>query len=218
MDRTVSDAVATPVDLAADDARIYGVVEGIRRDRVIGWAVDRKDPGASVEIEVLVDGEVVQTGRAERYRKDLEKGGIGTGRYGFSLPFDGGIEPGFEFTVAVRARAGDGTIGELSRSKSADPDPDRRLLERLFEEVRGLRAAVDASIKAPAAQALSAAALAAELERVTVVQARLERTLSDLGALGGERPATGVAVITWVVGLVATASLGLGIYSMWLAP
>ncbi|MBP7003178.1 hypothetical protein, partial [Amaricoccus sp.] len=142
-------ALATPARAPAETPeaadggpRVYGVIDVLRPDRVSGWAIDRADAAAAVEIEILREGAPVARVRADRERRDLARGGVGTGRYGFSAPLDPPLEPGFEFTLRVRARTVDGDVADLRRAAAtgAAPDPDRRLLERLYEELRALAA------------------------------------------------------------------------------
>ena len=58
------------------------------------------------------------TVHADRHRRDLERGGVGTGRYGFVCELDPPLQPGFEFTVSATARTADGAACE-----SAAPAP-----------------------------------------------------------------------------------------------
>ena len=55
---------------AAEDIgpRIYGVIDVLRADRVAGWAIDRSDAAAALDIDILRDGRVIRTVRADRHR------------------------------------------------------------------------------------------------------------------------------------------------------
>ena len=99
---------AAPVPVAPIGPRLHGVVDVIRPDRIAGWAIDRADSHAALEIDIRREGRVVATVRANRFRKDLERGSVGTGRYGFSCELTPPLEPGFEFTVTGMARTADG--------------------------------------------------------------------------------------------------------------
>lgn len=120
--------------------RLYGVMDVLRLDRVAGWAIDRTDAAAALEIEIRREGRPVATVRADRLRKDLERGGLGTGRYGFTCTLEPPLEPGFEFTVTAVARSADGALLDLKRPGAAtqSPDRERRMLERLYEEVTAI--------------------------------------------------------------------------------
>lgn len=198
--------------LAADGGpRIHGVVDAIRPDRVAGWAIDRADPAAHVTVRLEREGRQVAEAPADRPRKDLEKGGVGTGRYGFSLRLDPPLEPGMEFTLAIVARTGDGEELRLRPTRAAARPPESRLQERIFAELvetRALVAALEPRLTAAGPEVVAA------LERVELIQARLEAAAAALDAppqpgLGGLRVTAGAAL------LVAAVSLALGIASFW---
>ncbi len=189
--------------------RINGVVDVPRPGRISGWAIDRSDPEAAVTVRIAREGRVVGEIRADAHRPDLERGGIGTGRYGFALDLDPPLEPGFEFTVAATALAADGTSGELrpvGRAKPAE-DPARRLAERTFEELCRLRGAV-------ALQPRTAdAPLRQTMEGIEVVQARIETALAAIEP--PERPGNRGLVAAVALALaIGMGSLGLGLWSV----
>lgn len=194
---------------ASTGARINGVVDVPRPGRVSGWAIDRSDPDAVVTVRIAREGRFVGEVRADGYRPDLERGGIGTGRYGFAIDLDPPVEPGFEFTVTAVARADDGTAGELrriGRAKSAE-DPGRRLAERLFEDLLRLRLTIDRETRG--AEVPTSDTMA----RIEVVQARIETALSTIeppprSGLGG------LVVAVTLSLLIGVASLGLGLWSL----
>lgn len=198
---------AAHVAPAADQGpRLYGVIDVIRPDRVAGWAIDRADSSAAVLIDITREGRPVGTVRADRTRKDLERGGVGTGRYGFSFEIAPPLEPGFDFTLSATARAADGFTTELRRAGGdPSPTPDRRLLERTFAEVSRLRQ-----------QARSDAGLDALTEiahRLEIAQARLDAALSGLAAPAPPSH-TGLRLMLAVTLAIALGSLALGAWSM----
>lgn len=201
---TTQPAAAPASDLPPEAGpRLYGVIDVLRADRVAGWVIDRTDAAAALDVDIRREGRVVATVRADRPRADLEKTGVGTGRYGFACELDPVLEPGFEFTLTATARAADGATLELRRSGSRGRDPERRLIERLYEEVAAIRAA----------QAAPGDTLAGLLERVEVAQARLEAGLVRVeppapGAAAGLRLLAGAALAT------ALLSLGVGVASL----
>ncbi|MFT3973995.1 MAG: hypothetical protein QM699_11260 [Amaricoccus sp.] len=132
----------------------------------------------------------------------LVKTGVGSGRYGFAADLDPPLEPGFEFTVVAVARAADGARLDLRRSGARDRAPERRLVERLYEEVTALRMA----------QAAPSDALMGLAERLELVQARIEATLARV-----EPPGAAPSGPNLILGLaLATAgvSIALGILSL----
>lgn len=206
-----------PTEFAAEaetGPRINGVIDVPRPGRVAGWAIDRADPAAAVTVTVIREGRVVGEVVANAHRPDLERGGIGTGRYGFALDLDPPLEPGFEFTVSAFARATDGTSGEIRPVGKAKPteNPSRRLAERAFAELVALRAAVG-SLAARREVDVEARVLEA-LDRVEIVQARIEQTHSPVEQPARERHGRGLFVAVGLALATGAASLALGIWSM----
>jgi hypothetical protein len=203
-----------PAPVAADaeaepGGRINGVIDVPRPGRVSGWAIDRADPDAAVIVRIAREGRLIGEVRADDHRPDLQRGGIGTGRYGFAIDLDEPCEPGFEFTIKAVALADDGTSGELrrvGRAKSAE-DPGRRLAERGFEELCRLRASIGREPRS------SDALLREAMERIEVIQARIETALSTVEPpqQSGTR---GLAVAVAVSLLIGSVSLGLGLWSI----
>lgn len=194
-------------DPTAADAgpRIYGVVDAIRPGRVAGWAIDRADSAAAVEIDVRREGRLVATVRADRPRRDLERGGVGTGRYGFACDLDPPLQPGFEFTLTATARTADGATCELKRAgaREVEASTDRRLVERIFE-------IVSQPPPPPNSREIEAA-----IARLEIVQARIEAALSAIEAPQAP-PLTGLRAIAGLALAAALASLVIGVTSLWL--
>ncbi|HEX5935948.1 MAG TPA: hypothetical protein VFY63_17445 [Pseudorhizobium sp.] len=185
--------------------RVYGVVDIVRPTRIAGWAIDRSDSAGSVDIDVRREGKLLATVRADRPRRDLERGGVGTGRYGFVCDLDPPIQPGFEFTVTATARTADGTTCELKKAGQKDDarPTELRLVERIFEIVS------QSSVPDPVRD------LAAAIERIEMVQARLEAALGGMDA--PRLPSqTGLWIIAGLSLAVALTSLAIGLASMWL--
>lgn len=193
--------------------RLHGAIDVIRADRIAGWVIDRADARAHAEVEVRREGRVVATVRADRPRPDLERSGVGTGRYGFAAPLDPPLDAGMEFTLSVTARTGDGaqvTLRPVGQAAAALP-PERRLLERIFEDL--------GEVKATAARTGADLTdgwerLSSAVERVELVQARLEAALGTV-----EPPVSQRQGILWTLAIAAmltgAGSLGLGIWSLW---
>ncbi|MBK3737219.1 hypothetical protein GAY29_30030 [Azospirillum brasilense] len=71
-------------DLKADGA--VGCLDLLTADRLEGWVWRPDRPDRPVSVQLLLDGWIVRSVDATRYRPDLEKAGIGNGRHGFVLP------------------------------------------------------------------------------------------------------------------------------------
>lgn len=193
--------------------RLHGVIDVIRTDRIAGWVIDRADPRAYAEVEVRREGRVVATVRADRPRPDLERSGVGSGRYGFAAPLDPPLDAGMEFTLSVTARTGDGAqvvLRPVGQAAAVIP-PERRLLERIFEDL--------GEVKATAARTGADLTdgwerLSRAVERVELVQARLEAALGAVEPLPSRRQG-----ILWTLAVAAlltgAGSLGLGTWSLW---
>ncbi len=69
---------------AASTGKLRGHVERLEDGVMEGWVVDTAS-STPVELEVLVDGEVVATAIANRYRVDLDHAGIAGGQGGFTV-------------------------------------------------------------------------------------------------------------------------------------
>ena len=192
--------------------RIHGVVDAIHPDRVVGWAIDRADPAAHVEVRLEREGRAVATAPADRLRKDLAKGGVGTGLYGFALPLDPPLEAGMEFTVAVIARTRDGQETRLRAPKLEAARPENRLLERVFAEIGEVRralASLDDRLAGTGPETLRA------LERVEVLQTRLEAAIAGIEPPAAASQA-GLRMLAGAALGVAAVSLAIGVASLWL--
>ncbi len=194
--------------------RVYGVIDVLRAGRIGGWAIDRASSSASVEVDVRREGALIGTVRADRHRADLERGGIGTGNYGFVLDIEPPLDAGLEFTITATARSADGAQAVLRNASPAQrpASPELFLLQRLYE--RG-QAPVRAPAPVPDPQtAEQLARLVESLSRVELVQARIEATLAGIDAPAppvADRAARriGVAALTFAAG-----SIALGLFSL----
>lgn len=73
-------------DIAARSNSLQGRLERVTEDAVVGWVWDRARPGATIAVDLLLDGAPVATTLASRFRRDLLAAGIGTGAHGFAFP------------------------------------------------------------------------------------------------------------------------------------
>jgi hypothetical protein len=71
--------------VAAAPGALAGHVERLADGVLEGWVIDRENPAAPVELEVLVDGEIVATVLANRYRVDLDRAGLAGGSCAFTV-------------------------------------------------------------------------------------------------------------------------------------
>lgn len=197
--------------------RLYGVMDVLRLDRVAGWAIDRTDAAAALEIEIRREGRPVATVRADRLRKDLERGGLGTGRYGFTCTLRApagarlrihrdrgcpqrrwraaGPEAPRGGDAKPRPRAAD--AGTPLRGSDGDREPARRA----------------APPAAPAPHEAAEAALADAVRRIELTQLRVEAALSAV-APPAPPEIKGLRAIAVTALALAAGSLALGLWSL----
>ncbi len=85
-----TDLVAVPT---GNPAVWQGTLDAVTRNRIEGWAWDQRSPNTRLGLQIVVDGKLVLRILANRYRADLEAGGIGDGRHGFSVTLPHGLSP-----------------------------------------------------------------------------------------------------------------------------
>ena len=78
-------ALRAGLDEAARVGNLRGHVDRITAKCVAGWAQNVDHPEAPVCLDVLVGGVLVGQVLANRYREDLQKAGMGSGRHGFEF-------------------------------------------------------------------------------------------------------------------------------------
>jgi hypothetical protein len=93
------------VELSASAGALRGRLESLTDGVLTGWVAG--ETGEAVEAEVLVDGEVVATVVANRYRSDLDQAGIHGGRCAFTVTLPASAERLEQ--VSLR-RKGDGAM------------------------------------------------------------------------------------------------------------
>lgn len=105
---------------------ISGRLEGFKAGEIFGWAFDRTDPAAHVDVMVELDGTPIAKVTASEPRADLARAGLGSGDHGFrwSIPSDL-YDKTFD-SIAVKAVGYDAYLrGVMDKASIADP---RRLL------------------------------------------------------------------------------------------
>lgn len=204
----------TPREIKAEppQQRVNGVVDVLRANRIAGWAIDRLDSAGSVTVEVFRDGHPYQSVTADRYRPDLERGGIGTGRYGFSVEIDPPVDAGLEFTVTAIARTDDGHSAPLKPTGAAEHPvrPELLLLHRLAASVEELKQ----TQKQPASPHRAVEELA---ERLEMTQLRLEAALATVEKGQVPKREARLPRVAYIAGGLGLLSLAAGIGSFWIS-
>lgn len=206
----MNDMTRRDATVEAPQPRVNGVVDVLRSNRIAGWAIDRADVSAAVRVEILREGRPWRSVMAERHRPDLEKGGIGTGRYGFGVEIDPPVEPGLEFTIQAVAFTADGQSAPLKQVGSAEQavPPELRLLIRLMASVEELRS----GLHRPQTQFDVMIEIAQRLE---LTQARLEAAITAIEARPGLEQKARMPSVVHVGIALGALSLAAGIVSFW---
>ncbi len=89
--------ISTRLDNPHQDTRkvtIRAHVDRLSGGQLVGWAFDTDAPNALIDLDVYDGQELVGQGRAEAYREDLAKAGMGNGCHGFSIFISKSIDDG----------------------------------------------------------------------------------------------------------------------------
>ena len=103
---------------------LRGFVDIIGADGISGWAQNTDHPEAAVCLDVLADGRLIGQVLANRYRDDLQRAGLGSGRHGFEFT----PRPGSAFapaTVEVRRSLDGAALGFSTDALGAEADRRR---------------------------------------------------------------------------------------------
>jgi len=94
---------------------IEGGIDGLIDGRLHGWARDVGRPDTTIELEILVDGEVIDRAVCDHVRTDLIEAGVGNGRHGFVVPVGDDWDDGLVHEVRARVTGTDLELGTASR-------------------------------------------------------------------------------------------------------
>ncbi len=103
--------------LIKDRSKYVGYIDGMSGLTVFGWAFNKADPEERVEVVVLVDGEPVAEGMADKFRQDLLDAGIGDGKHAFEITIPEEYADGKEHEVKVVVRRTGKEISHGSKIK-----------------------------------------------------------------------------------------------------
>lgn len=204
------DETETVATTGNEGPRLYGVIDVMKSERVAGWVIDRADAEAFAVVDLVRDGLVVATQPACRPRKDLEKNGVGTGRYGFSIPLEPALRPGEEEMLSIVARSKDGVecvLKPTARLAGSRIVSEIKASDPLLTELGLLRAEISDERKRLEDSLLAQARC---MEKLEAVQARLEAAMVKIepadrkpesSTFGLALFGVGLGAISFVVGL-----------------
>jgi hypothetical protein len=192
------------------DEPVAGFIDRVYDRRITGWAWNRTEPDAILEVEIRLDEIPIATARSDRLRRDLVRRGYGDGRHGFDVRLSEMLPADARGRLAAIAILPDGgrvrlgnRAAELATPETAPeavvaavPDAlrawladfqavQRQLESSLTGAVRDLRAPRDAADDAAAHALANLAArrqdeLAKQIAALEVVQARIDAALARL--------------------------------------
>lgn len=85
-------------------ANVEGFVDYVACEQVAGWVWDASRPNDDLTVELLANGQVGATQRANQYRSDLEQAGKGNGVHGYTIMVPNAIKTGAAVAITVRVR------------------------------------------------------------------------------------------------------------------
>src|SRR6266446_6285384 len=77
----------------------WGRLDSASYPVIAGWAWNERDPKEALDIECYADERHLLTVKADRYREDLERAGIGDGRKSFEVAIPFPLAPGKQYAI-----------------------------------------------------------------------------------------------------------------------
>jgi hypothetical protein len=81
---------------------VRGWFDGVVDGEAVGWCWQPEEPSLRLEVDIIVDGERIAGGTANRLRDNLARAGIGDGRYSFRVALPARFADGGPHRIAVR--------------------------------------------------------------------------------------------------------------------
>jgi hypothetical protein len=106
--------VETPAQLAWFVSEyVVGHLDALQGGRLVGWAVDMKQPAKPLKVELLVSGERYGETTCSIFRPDVKRSGIGDGMCGFSFALPDVLLDGRLHEIKVRVEGAEMELGPL---------------------------------------------------------------------------------------------------------
>jgi hypothetical protein len=84
---------------------IVGRVDEMTNGKVYGWAFNSDNPGERLDIRISRGSDVVATGKADVFRKDLPDAGVGDGEHAFAIDLPPNISSFTGLVIVARSAA-----------------------------------------------------------------------------------------------------------------
>src|SRR5229473_7104195 len=88
-----------------DEEGCVGYLDGVRHGIACGWAFHQSHPEQRLSVLVKVNGQMLGSTKANRFRPDLLAAGFGDGRCGFEFSLPRGV-PGVSSVEAIVEETG----------------------------------------------------------------------------------------------------------------
>ncbi len=143
---------------------LKGHIDVLNAHEITGWAQDSAQPETAVSLLITDNDILVGRVLANRYRADLEQGGVGDGRHGFGFEFPVPLTPFEPHVIRIRNEA-DG--GELRKSPL------------IYDATKKFDAAAEQFVSSTLAQCGSDEDIPRKIEFLVTELDRLMRQLAD---------------------------------------
>lgn len=97
----------------SEPVQLEGNVESFTGHTLFGWVRNTSNPQERINVQAYVKNNLIGSGCADIYRKDLSEAGIGDGRHGFQIELDDSIMDNNEHTVVIIDENTRDTLGSL---------------------------------------------------------------------------------------------------------
>jgi len=119
-----------PIDVPQ---KIEGKLEKVDFKGITGWAWDANSPDEPLRLDVIVNGELLDSCVAATHRQDLEKAGKGNGKHAFRLPLPPYMCDGKQHTVSIKVANSDVLINKTPVNFSFEHNKPYNNYEEFFD-------------------------------------------------------------------------------------
>lgn len=88
-------------DAPAPDSTVVGYHEDWGPEAIVGWAWDSARPDEKITVDIIVDGKLLASPTAEKFRQDLKEAGKGDGKHGVVFDVPESLRDGLPHSVRL---------------------------------------------------------------------------------------------------------------------